>query len=141
MNSETIIFFFLLFGALGITTEILWTSAINLLKRKNKQLKGNSSLWMFFIYGTVFFIILLVTTFFMEYNILIRGLIYMFLIYILEFCSGSILKKFNINPWDYSKEKKHHFKGLICLECAPLWFIEGLLAEAIYLYINAHLTL
>ena len=140
MSWEENIFFFVLFGILGIASEIFCTAFENIRKKKDRCLKGTSSVWMFFIYGFVYFIILFVTTYFSEFNILLRGLIYMILFYSLEFCSGLILKKCKAVPWDYSNRTKYHLKGIIRLELAPIWFIGGLLAEAVYLYFKIHLT-
>lgn len=140
MSLEEHIFFFVLFGLIGITMEVFCTSIhSHLKKKKNKCLKGTSSLWMFFIYGSVYFIILFGRTYFPDFNILLRGLIYMLLFYSLEFCSGYFLKKCKASPWDYSKETKYNFKGIIRLEFAPVWFIGGLIQEAIYLYLKSHL--
>jgi uncharacterized membrane protein len=139
MSWEENIFFFILFGILGMALEIFCTSLENQKKKKDRCLKGTSSLWMFFIYGSAYFAILFVTTYFSNLNILVRGLIYMLLFYALEFCSGYFLKTFKAIPWDYSDDTKYHFKGIIRLEFAPMWFIGGLLAEAIYLYFKAHL--
>ena len=138
MNIEEHIFFFILFGLLGITSEVIFISLSK--KPKDRTLKGHSSLWMFFIYGMIYFIVLFGTTYLSMYNFFIRGLVYMILIYILEFASGFVLKKFRAVPWDYSKTKKHHFKGLICPKFAILWFAEGLAAELIYLYIKSHIV-
>jgi len=140
MSWEENIFFFVLFGALGIALEVFCTAIENLRRKKDKCLRGTSSMWMFFIYGSAHFIVLLVTTYFSEFNILLRGLIYMLLFYALEFCSGVILKKYKAVPWDYSGDTKYHFRGIIRLEFAPLWFIGGLVAEAVYLYFKIHLT-
>lgn len=136
---KEVIFFYILFGILGVALEVFGFSILNFRRKKDKSLKGYSSLWMFFIYGMFYFILLLVTTYFLKYNFLIRGLIYIVLIYTLEFSSGYILKKFHALPWNYSHKHRHHLKGLICLEFAPVWFIEGLIAEMIYLYLKAHI--
>ena len=139
MNLEEQIFFFIFFGILGVTSEIFCTSISNLRKKKDKCLRGSSSIWMFFVYGTVYFIILFVLSYFSEYHIIARGLIYMILFYSLEFCSGFILKKCRAVPWDYSNDTKYHFKGIIRLEFAPMWFIGGLISEVIYFYLKTHL--
>lgn len=140
MNWEEYIFFFILFGVIGIAFEIFCTSLGSLKKKKDKCLRGTSSLWMFFVYGFIYPIILFVSIYFSEYHILFRGLIYMVLFYSLEFISGFILKKCRAVPWDYSNDTKYHFKGLIRLEFAPMWFIGGLISEAIYIYLKAHLV-
>jgi uncharacterized membrane protein len=61
-------------------------------------------------------------------NALLRGGVYAFLIYIAEYTSGVILKKFGACPWDYSKAKLN-YKGVIRFDYAPVWFLTGLLFE------------
>ena len=137
---EENIFFFVLFGVVGVAAEIFFTSIHSLIKKeKNRAMIGHSSLWMFFIYGAVYFIILFGTTYLSQYSIFLRGLVYMILIYALELSSGLILKKFNALCWDYCKDTKYHFKGIISLEFAPLWYIGGILFELVYSYLKIHL--
>lgn len=127
------IFFFMLFGVSGVALEVFFTSLLNLKRKKDVSLMGSSSLWMFFIYGLVYIIVLIVTTYFYHFHIILRGLIYMVLILSLEFSSGSILKKFRAIPWDYY-DRKYHFRGIVCLEFSLLWFLYGIIAEAVYLF-------
>ena len=144
-----IIIFFIIFAILGVIHEVLWSILIIYIKTKNLLLKGTSSLWMFPIYGSVFFIVLLVQNYLPEAHWFFRGMAYLFLILALEYISGHILKLILKKvPWDYSdienpikikKTKKIHLHGLICLEHAPIWFIEGLFAEWIYLTLKTHL--
>ena len=37
----------------------------------------------------------------------------------------------SISPWNYD-DNKFNISGLICLNYAPVWFIDGILAEALY---------
>lgn len=143
MSAEEHIFFFVLFGIVGIFLEVCFITLTNLFKKKkDRTLAGQSSFWMFFIYGTVYFIILFGRTFFPELHLLVRALIYIPLFYLLEFCSGSLLKKFKAIPWDYCRKKrKFHINGIICLDFAPLWYIGGVLFDLIYSYIQSHMIL
>lgn len=59
---------------------------------------------------------------------LIRGGVYAFFIFIAEFSTGNLLKKFGACPWDYSNAKLN-YKGLIRLDYAPAWFLVGLYYE------------
>lgn len=63
-----------------------------------------------------------------RFPVLLRGTLYMMLIFAGEFLSGSILKKHQACPWDYSKAK-FNVKGVIRLDYAPVWFLTGLLFE------------
>ena len=134
------IFFFVLFGIIGVSAEVFFTSILELVKKKkNRSMTGHSSLWMFFVYGTVYFIILFGRTYLMHYNLFLRGFVYLALIYTLEFISGSILQKLKASPWDYGHDMKHDYHGIICLEFAPLWYIGGILFELLYLFLKSHL--
>ncbi len=135
------------FILMGITLEVFWTSILNHLKerKKNKvKLIGVTYLWMFPIYAIVPIFYLLTLNLPPHISIFIRGLIYFCLFYILEFTSGWIIKKsVGESPWDYSnkkiklfgKEFKSNFKGLICLQYAPIWYIYGILGELYYLFL------
>ena len=61
-------------------------------------------------------------------NILLRGGFYTICIYIVEYSLGIYLRKYGIQPWDYSKEK-YNYKGVIRLDFIPVWFFVGLLYE------------
>lgn len=119
---------FILCGFAGWCLEIIWTGICSLVK-KDYKLTCNTSFWMFPIYGLGSFIGI-VSTHIRRIPVLIRGLIYASAIYITEYVTGSLLKKHNVCPWDYSNAKLN-YKGLIRLDFAPLWFIVGLLFEKI----------
>ena len=63
-------------------------------------------------------------------SVMLRGSIYACLIFLGEFCSGSLLKKYDLCPWDYS-QVPYNYKGVIRLDYAPVWFFTGLLYEKI----------
>ncbi len=129
-----IIFYFLLFGVIGISQEVIWRGLTNFQKKDDLTLTGSSSLWMLPIYGSVFFIILFVQTFFPMLNIFLRGLIYMILILGWEYTTGFAIKKIaGRAPWNYSREKikigrkteKTNLDGLICFSKAGVWYVES----------------
>lgn len=134
------IFFFVLFGIIGVASEVFFISITNIFRKRYRCLIGQSSLWMFFVYGTVYFIILLGRTYFSGYSIFLRGLLYLVLIYALEFTSGSILTKFKAIPWDYRKDTKYNFRGIISLEFLPIWYVGGIISELLYLFLKSHLV-
>jgi len=123
---------FLIYGALGCLIEVLWTG-LGSLKSRNFSLSSNTSLWMFFIYGLAVFLEPFFTIL-APLNFLLRGLIYAAMIYAVEFVTGSILKRANVCPWDYS-HTRFHVKGLIRFDYLPAWVALGLLFEQIYWYI------
>jgi uncharacterized membrane protein len=120
---------FLIYGAVGCLIEVFWTGLCSL-KEKNFSLASNTSLWMFFIYGlAIFFEPLFI--FFAPLNFILRGLIYAAFIYSVEFITGSLLKRKNICPWDYS-HVRYQIKGIVRLDYLPLWVMLGLLFEQLY---------
>jgi len=120
---------FLIYGALGCLMEVFWTG-LHALRTKNYKLSSNTSLWMFFIYGMV----VLIEPFFRAmagFNFLLRGVIYAAFILAGEFLSGSLLKRADFCPWDYSGAR-YHVKGVIRLDYIPAWVVAGLVFEQIY---------
>lgn len=117
---------FLKCGVTGWCIEVLWTSITNI-KSTDKRFVGNTSLWMFPIYGMAA-VISPASKILKRKNVMVRGSIYTFCIYFIEFTTGTILKKRNCCPWDYSKSK-YNINGIIRLDYAPLWFALGLFYE------------
>lgn len=109
--------------------EVLWTGLNSLLK-KDFKLTARTSIWMFPIYGFIVFLEPLCNLIY-SMPILLRGGIYSICIFIGEYVSGFILKRFNLCPWDYSKSK-YNISGIIRLDYAPVWFMAGLVFETVY---------
>ena len=108
--------------------EIMYTS-LKCLRERNFKLIGNTSIWMFPIYGMAC-LLRPVCRLLKGKNIMLRGGIYTCFIFAGEYLSGSFLRKIEVCPWDYSKARLN-IKGLIRLDYAPLWFGAGLLFEKI----------
>lgn len=120
---------FVIYGAIGCLMEVLWTG-LCALKGRDFKLSSNTSLWMFFIYGSV----VVIEPFFRLFaslNFLIRGLLYAALILAGEFITGMLLKRVDLCPWDYSATR-YHVKGIIRLDYIPAWVVAGLFFEQIY---------
>ena len=117
---------FITCGIVGWCLEDLWTGFCAYIN-KDRKLECRTSIWMFPIYGCAS-LIKPVSRLLRRENVLTRGFIYMSAIFLIEFVSGSILKKYNMCPWDYS-DAPLNIKGLIRLDFAPLWFLAGLLYE------------
>lgn len=128
---------FLICGLTGWCMEILFTS-LGSLRNKDFRLKGQTSLWMFPIYGMAAFIEP-VYHIIRSKSPLIRGSIYSFCIFLCEYFSGILLKKKGVCPWDYSNAKAN-INGVIRLDYAPFWMIAGLIFERILVYRN-HLSI
>ena len=117
---------FLLCGLLGWCLEIFWTGLTSL-QRRQMKLMGHSSFWMFPIYGCAAFL-RPVSKLLKGKSVWLRGTLYAAGIFVVEFISGSFLKKHDLCPWDYSKAKLN-YKGVIRLDFLPVWFFTGLLYE------------
>mgnify|MGYP000069727767 FL=1 len=61
-------------------------------------------------------------------NIFFRGSVYTCCIFAGEYLTGSLLKRHNACPWDYSSSPCN-VRGLIRLDYAPYWFGAGLIFE------------
>ena len=117
---------FLKCGLTGWCMEILFTAA-NALRRRDMTLKGNTSLWMFPIYGCAV-IFAPIARFLKQKPIWLRGLTYMSLIFSAEFLTGKLLRHRSLCPWDYGRSR-WNVSRVIRLDYAPCWFIAGLLFE------------
>lgn len=106
--------------------EIFWTG-LHAFRVRNLKLIGSSSLWMFPIYGCAAFLKPVMGRL-KGAHILKRGLVYMVCIFCGEYVSGSLLKKNDMCPWDYSRSP-WQYQGVIRLDYAPVWFLVGLLYE------------
>ena len=117
-------------GILGWCIEIVWT-AFNGIKSENNKFIGHTSIIMFPIYGLASVIKPLSKNLKnKKIPTVIRGTIYTIGIFTVELITGSILKKTNNCPWDYS-DKKYNINGVVRIDYAPLWFVVGLLFEKI----------
>lgn len=119
---------FLACGTTGWCMEIVFTS-LHCLADKNPKLVGNTSIWMFPIYGMAS-LLKPICTHLKKHSLWLRGSIYTLCIFTGEYVTGSFLRRFEACPWDYSKSP-FNIKGLIRLDYAPLWFGAGLLFEKI----------
>jgi len=113
-------------GVIGWCMEILFTS-FGALRRREMNLVGQTSLYMFPIYGSAAFfkpIFLIVK----KLSLPIRALFYAASIFTAEFLSGSLLSKHSVCPWNYGRHR-WHINGLIRLDFLPFWSAAGLLYE------------
>lgn len=122
---------FLRCGLMGWCMEILFT-AFGALRRRDMRLMGTTSIWMFPIYGSAAFLKPLFKLL-QKVPFIIRGVIYMSLIFSAEFISGRFLTKHRLCPWDYSKSR-YHIGKVIRLDFAPHWFLAGLFFEKLLMH-------
>ena len=117
---------FILCGTLGWCMEIIFTG-LGSLKNKEHSLTAHTSIWMFPIYGMACFLSP-VCRILKGKNIFVRGSVYTCCIFAGEYLTGSLLKRHDACPWDYSAAPCN-VRGLIRLDYAPYWFGAGLLFE------------
>ena len=113
-------------GLTGWCIEIMFTAGGSL-RRRDMTLKGNTSLWMFPIYGCAA-ILGPISRLLRRKSALFRGLTYMCLIFSIEFVTGNLLRRRSLCPWDYGRSR-WNVGRVIRLDYAPCWFMAGLLYE------------
>ena len=119
---------FLRCGLTGWCIEIIFTS-LGSLRRRDMRLVGNTSIWMFPIYGCAAFLSP-ISRLLHKKSLWVRGFTYMSLIFSAEYLTGSLLKRHNLCPWSYHRSR-FNIGSLIRLDYAPFWFGAGLLFERI----------
>jgi len=129
-NNNVMIMRFVIYGFIGWGAEVLWTGLHSLLK-KDFRLTSQTSIWMFFIYGSAVFFEPLVRAV-ERFPLLVRGLMYVLCIFTIEYIVGIVMKKLKVCPWDYSAAKLN-VHGVIRLDYAPAWLVMGLLFEFVFL--------
>jgi uncharacterized membrane protein len=121
---------FIIYGALGICAEVLWNGFGAMLKG-DILLRGTTCIWMFPIYGLALFLEPV------HYRIkhlplIVRGGIYMVLIFAVELISGLLLKwMLGTCPWNYVNNGMS-ICGIIALNYAPVWIVVGIAFERIH---------
>ena len=126
----------LFWGSFGLIVEISFTALVNLILKKDFNLIGHTSLWMFPIYsvGLTYgfdFIYRVISNDFLRY------LSYPFWIWLVEILIGYPTNQIGIKIWDYSYlPKNKHWKGIISFVHFPIWILFGILVEIVdkYLY-------
>ncbi len=126
---------FVIYGFLGWCIEVFWTG-MGAALTGDRRFRGYTYLWMFPIYGSAVFLEFLHDRIF-HWPMLVRGGVWVFVIYIIEYASGWFLQSsVGECPWDYSGSK-YAVKGLIRLDYAPAWLVAGFLFERIHLFLDS----
>lgn len=116
---------FVIYGLVGLLAETLWTG-FNSALSGDKNLRCNTYLWMFFIYGLGVFLEP-VHELIRPVSWILRGLIWAALIFGIEFATGFALKSsIGTCPWNYDGTSALSIKGYIRLDYLPVWFCLGL---------------
>lgn len=124
----------IIFGIFGLGLETLFTAILDYRALKDRRLLGYSSLWYFPVYG------LSPLAFYILYpglsgnSLIVRGTIYMILIFISEYLYMIFLRKLlGTSPSEESYYKSRwNIQGLIRLDFAPAWFVAGLAFEVLF---------
>lgn len=106
--------------------EIIFT-ALGSLQKREFRLVGQTSLWMFPIYGSACLLAPLFS-FLKRFPMLIRGTIYAVCIFLGEFLSGNFLMGKNVCPWNYERSR-WNIKKVVRLDYFFNWLLAGLLFE------------
>ncbi len=117
---------FLIYGLTGIALEVIWTGLWGFLGG-DAAFTGHSSVIMLFIYGMVVFM----EPLFLQLErspLFLRGMVYMSLIFAVEYWSGLLLRLMRIEVWDYYASALN-IRGVIRMDYAPVWFAAGLMYE------------
>lgn len=119
---------FLIFGIVGIFGEVIFTAFKDLVRTRRFRLHGCSFIWMIPIYGSIVYLFPPVHQAIQGYSWLVRGIIYMVIIYGIEYVSGTLLTKLTGDHiWNY--RDRFNYKGQITLLYVPIWFAVGLAIE------------
>ncbi|MCO1603229.1 putative ABC transporter permease [Desulfosporosinus nitroreducens] len=114
---------FFIYGIIGLVVEVMYTGLASLLKG-DLSMQGFTFLIMIPIYGLSVFLEPLHTSL-RSHSWWIRGLIYLAVIWTIEYSSGSILALIlGSCPWQYNDSL--NINGYITLRMAPEWFLAGL---------------
>jgi len=137
MKIPKILIVSLLFACIGITTEVIFTAFSNLVisiadnTPLNWSLTGKTYVWMFFIYALIPFLFKLFKPFFDGKSFFFKVFLGIFVIYLVEFLSGLLLKLLlGACPWEYTTGL--HVLGVIRLDYFPAWAVFA----ALVIYVN-----
>jgi len=124
---------FIIYGLLGLLAEVLWNGFGAMLKG-DVLLRGATCIWMFPIYGLAVFLEP-VHIRIKHLPLIVRGGIYMALIFAVELISGLLLRLIlGECPWNYVN-KTLSICGIITLSYAPVWMAYGIMFEKIHDFI------
>ena len=118
-------------GMFGLTLEVLFTALREFITKKNYNLMGHTSIWMFPIYafGLTYGFVFIKEI--IPYDI-IRYCSYPFWIWGVEIIIGYPATKLGIRIWDYRYlSDNKHWRGIISYVHFPVWILFGILVELV----------
>jgi uncharacterized membrane protein len=125
---------FVAYGLIGWCAEVAFTGVHDFVRTRDRRLPSRSSLWMFPIYG------LLAPLYEPLHDAMrdrgvpapARAAVYGFLIMVIEYATGSGLRKaIGDAPWDYG-DARWNIHGLVRLDYFPMWAAAGLALEPVH---------
>lgn len=124
---------FYVYGIQGFCHEIIFTAVYDFLLTNNWQLKGQSALSSFLIYGSGGLLVeRLYILLYLQRKLsrFYRLPLYLMIAFLWEFMWGLLLRQFNACPWDYH-HYTYNFMGLITLEYAPGWLLLSFITDVV----------
>jgi len=131
----------LFFVCLGMASEVFFTAMYAILVNKPIDgkpllaLAGMTYVWMALIYALIPILGVLFYDKVKHFKLYWRLLLYVLIIYLVEFTSGAILQVITGScPWEY--KEGCHILGLIRLDYFPAWVFFAWMVERLYVYVD-----
>lgn len=133
MNWKRVALRVLLFALFGLLIEVFFTAGGGLIMKQNWNLRGHTSPWMMPVYGLLGVCILPISEPLKRRGIpfLFRAVLYMLLIFLVEYIAGVLFQLLGLSVWDYSNHRLN-LHGHITLLYAPFWLFLGLWVEYLH---------
>ena len=138
MQYKRMLIRFLIFAMMGLLLEV-FGGAFGSLLRQDWDLRGSTSPWMMIDYGLFGLILMPVARPLKQWRIPLvgRAAVYMLVIFFVEYVSGVLFHfGMGIHVWDYSS-LPYNWHGQIALKYVPIWYFLGLVAEYLYVRVDA----
>jgi uncharacterized membrane protein len=123
---------FAAYGLLGWCAEVVFTGIHDYVRYRDNRLPSRTSIWMFPVYGLLAPLYEPLHDAVREMPAPVRATAYAVGLMGVEYSSGVVLRRLlGRAPWDYSAAK-HHLKGLVRPDYAPIWAAFGLALEPVH---------
>jgi uncharacterized membrane protein len=131
MGGQFLLHRFLIWGALGLLGEVIYTAIYNLIRKKDLTLTGKTYLWMFPIYGLIAVLYEPAHDWLRSWHWIIRAVIWSAGFTLIEWIAGWMLHHtIGTCPWDYQRAGAKMALGpYIRADYFPLWAAVGMLLE------------
>ena len=129
------LFRFLIYGALGWCSEIVWTAVRKRITgiARDWLLMGETSLWAFPMYGSITFLYEPLHDAVRAQFFLLRAAVYLAGFWVIEYIGGWLVWKITgQKPWDYSRSPGGSLNGLIRWNFVLVWPLVGLALEPVH---------